>query len=70
MVQEMVRRIRLFNRGELARSTATLPRYGNLVNTGVMTGTFERDGSRLAGLWWNYRLHEVGAASMQGLIQG
>ena len=44
--------------------------YGNLVNAGVMTGTFERNGLRLGGLWWNYRLHYVGVASMQELIQG
>ena len=66
----LVRRIRLFNRGEFARCTDTIPRYGNLVNAGVMTGTFERDGLRLGGLWWNYRLHYVGVASMQELIQG
>ena len=66
----LVRRIRLFNRGEFARCTDTIPRYGNLVNAGVMTGTFERNGLRLGGLWWNYRLHYVGVASMQELIQG
>ena len=49
---------------------STIPRYGNLVNAGVMTGTFERNGLRLGGLWWNYRLHSVGVASMQELIQG
>ena len=66
----LVRRIRLFNRGAFARCTDTIPRYGNLGITGVMTGTFERDGLRLGGLWWNYRLHYVGVASMQELIQG
>ena len=54
----------------IPRCTDTIPRYGNLINAGVMTGTFERDGLRLGGLWWNYRLHYVGVASMQELIQG
>ena len=61
----LVRGIRLFDRGQFARSHDTIKRYGNLVNAGVMTGTFEEDGLRLSGLWWNYRLHYVGVASMQ-----
>ena len=66
----LVRRIRLFNRGEFARCTDAIPRHGNLVNAGVMTGTFERNGLRSGGLWWNCRLHYVGVASMPELIPG
>ena len=63
----LVRGIRLFDRGEFARSHDTIQRYGNLVNAGVMAGTFEKDGLRLGGLWWDYRLHYVGVASMQSV---
>lgn len=59
--------IRLWDRGEFARCRDTIQRYGNLANAGVMVGTFEKDGLRLGGLWWNYRLHYVGVASMQKL---
>ena len=51
-------------------SRRRLSSHGNFVNAGVMTGTFERNGLRFGGLWWNYRLHYVGVASMQELIQG
>ncbi len=63
----LVKGIRLFNRGEFARCIDTVERYGNLVNGGVMVGTFDSEGLRISCLWLNYRLYYLGVASSRKL---
>ncbi len=59
----LVNGIRLFDRGELARCQDIVERYGNLVNGGVLVGTFGSEGLRISCLWLRYRLYYVGLAS-------
>ncbi len=59
----LINGIRLFDRGECARCQDIVQRYGNLVNGGVLVGTFGSQGLRISCIWLNYRLYYVGLAS-------
>ncbi len=59
----LVSGIRLFNSGEFVRCRDVVKRYGNLVNGGVLVGTFGSDGLHLSCLWTRYRLYYLGLAS-------